>query len=178
MIQSKIIICEPSSNPGSIDASRKPLSQADINDKCENFWKMQCADLMKEKDILKNQVQNLKKMVKEQSGIRQAKIELELQTVTEKLAAERAQYKDEVENLKAELNRKKLEISQLRKSNRNSTNSNHKHPNMNSVFKKLRISEANNENLSSQIDTLRVEKYSMMTKVMKTMKITRNLFGK
>ena len=53
---------------------------------------------MKEKDILKNQVQNLKKMVKEQSGLRQEKIELQLQTVTEKLAAERAQYEDEVEN--------------------------------------------------------------------------------
>ena len=179
MIKSEVIF-EPEicSTPKPIEASRKRLMPSD---KSENFWKLQCADLTKEKDVLKNQVQNLKKMVKEQSGVRQEKIELQLETVTEKLLAEQvksAQFKDELENAKAELNKKKQEIGQLRRSTRNSTNSNHRHPNMNNVFKKKRLLEEENQHLSSMIAKLSGEKLDLSMKMMKNIELIKSMLGK
>ena len=178
MIKSEIIF-EPEicSTPKPIEASSKQFMPPD---KSENFWKLQCADLMKEKDVLKNQVQNLKKMVKEQSGVRQEKIELQLETVTEKLHAEQvksAQFKDELENVKAELNKKKQEIGQLRRSTRNSTNSNHRHPNMNNVFKKKRLLEEDNQHLSSTIAKMSGEKLDLSMKLMKNIEIIKSMLG-
>ena len=157
-----------------IEVPRKPLIQAagDLNDRSENFWKLQCAELTKEKDVLKSQVENLKKMVKEQSSLRQGQIEM---LATNQL--EIAKYQDEVKNLKAELNKTKLEISQLRRSNRNSTNSNNRHPNMNKVFRKKRLLEEENQNLSSQLTKMSDENFALSMKMNKNMGIMLNILG-
>ena len=179
MIKSEIIF-EPEicSTPKPIKASSEKLTPPD---KRENFWKLRCADLTKEKDVLKNQVQNLKKMVKEQSDVRQEKIELQLETVTEKLLAEQvksAQFKIELENVKAELNKKKQEIGQLRRSTRNSNNSNHRHPNMNNVFKKKRLLEEENQHLTSMIAKMSGETLDLSMKMMKNIEIIKSMLGK
>ena len=131
-----------------IAASRKPLTQSDLNDKTV-FWKMQYVELMKQKEILRKQVDNLKLMVKDKKEI------------SEKLAAEQAsssQYQEEIKKLKAEVNRKRQEILQLKRNGRNSKPI-QKHPNMNKVFKEKRLLASELEDLRKRFGSL-LHRYS------------------